>query len=193
MAKNKDAAVCGSIAITGADGWRRNRHYFITPDGDEWFYDKRHLFAIGGEEQEFVAGQKRCVAHFRGCRFLLSTCYDLRFPVWLRNKGDYDAIICVASWPQGRQAVWELLLRARAIENQCYVAGCNRVGSDHACQYRGGSLLTGPKGETVCACPDSITSTSTGTIDLEQLYVFREKFNVLDDRDEFMLVNNRPS
>ena len=114
--------------------------------------------------------------------------YDLRFPVWSRNLGDYDMILYVASWPTPRVDAWSALLRARAIENQCYVAGVNRMGTDPACEYSGGSAIIDPYGKTMAECPWSCESEATAEIDMEKLAAFREKFPVLDDADSFSLL-----
>ena len=139
-AKEKDCALAGSIAVE-EEGKYYNRFYFVTPDGQVRWYNKKHLFTYGGEDKHYTPGNERVVASFRGVRFLLEVCYDLRFPVWSRNRGDYDAILYVASWPTPRVEAWKALLRARAIENQCYVIAVNRTGKDPYCDYCGGSAV----------------------------------------------------
>ena len=177
-----DAAIAGSVAVT-KDGKFYNRFYFVKPDGSVTHYDKKHLFTYGGEHKCFTAGNERVVVEFRGVRILLEICYDLRFPVWARNRGDYDMILYVASWPTPRVSAWSALLVARAIENQCYVAGGNRVGNDPACQYCGGSVVIDPYGKTIAACTDNLECEATATIDIEALEAFRAKFPVLNDAD----------
>ena len=177
-----DAAIAGSVAVT-KDGKFYNRFYFVKPDGSVTHYDKKHLFTYGGEHKRFTAGNERVVVEFRGVRILLEICYDLRFPVWARNRGDYDMIIYVASWPTPRVSALSALLVARAIENQCYVAGVNRVGNDPACQYCGGSVVIDPYGKTIAACTDNLECEATATIDIEALQAFRAKFPVLNDAD----------
>ena len=177
-----DAAIAGSVAVT-KDGKFYNRFYFVKPDGSVTHYDKKHLFTYGGEHKRFTAGNERVVVEFRGVRILLEICYDLRFPVWARNRGDYDMILYVASWPTPRVSAWSALLVARAIENQCYVAGVNRVGNDPACQYCGGSVVIDPYGKTIATCTDNLECESTATIDIEALQAFRAKFPVLNDAD----------
>lgn len=177
-----DAAIAGSVAVT-KDGKFYNRFYFVKPDGSVTHYDKKHLFTYGGEHKRFTAGNERVVVEFRGVRILLEICYDLRFPVWARNRGDYDMILYVASWPTPRVSAWSALLVARAIENQCYVAGVNRVGNDPACQYCGGSVVIDPYGKTIAACADNLECEATATIDIEALEAFRAKFPVLNDAD----------
>ena len=142
-----DVAICGSLAIrldAAVDDHAGivNRLVFVQPSGDVEYYDKRHLFRMGQEHQHYQAGQQRKIVSFRGVRFLLQVCYDLRFPVFSRNCGDYDAILYVANWPQERSRIWSTLLAARAIENQAFVIGCNRVGQDgNQLNYSGDSVV----------------------------------------------------
>ena len=126
------------------------------------------------------------MVEWRGVRFLLVTCYDMRFPVWMRYRGDYDAIICVANWPESRQHVWHTLLRARAIENQCYVIGCNRVGDDPNCHYVGHSAVIDSRGKAIAEDLTERQTTVSATIDIDELNSFRERFGVLADRDRFV-------
>ncbi len=179
-------ALAGSVAIQ-SDGKFYNRFYFVKPDGSEVHYDKHHLFTYGGEDKQFTAGQERVVVEYGGIRFLLQVCYDLRFPVFSRNKGDYDVAIYVASWPVTRVKAWSQLLRARAIENQCYVIGVNRTGTDPVCQYNGGSAVISPYGETIAECEWGTEMTCCADIDMDVLYNFRKKFPVLNDADGFQL------
>ena len=178
------AAIAGSIAVTN-DGKYYNRFYFVKPDGSVSQYDKKHLFTYGGEHLRFTAGNERVIVEWKGVRILLEICYDLRFPVWARNRGDYDMILYVASWPTPRVSAWSSLLVARAIENQCYVAGVNRVGNDPACEYCGGSVIIDPYGKTIVACHMNEECEATAEIDMDKLVAFREKFPVLNDADEF--------
>ena len=177
-----NAAIAGSVAVT-KDGKFYNRFYFVKPDGTVTHYDKKHLFTYGGEHKRFTAGNKRVVVEFRGVRILLEICYDLRFPVWARNRGDYDMILYVASWPTPRVSAWSALLVARAIENQCYVAGVNRVGCDPTCEYCGASVVIDPYGRTIAACENGQECEATATIDIDALNAFRQKFPVLNDAD----------
>lgn len=180
--KELDAAVAGSIAIH-ENGKYLNRLCFATPDGALVTYDKRHLFSYSGENLHFSPGNERVIVKFRGVRFLLQVCYDLRFPVFSRNRNDYDAIIYVAAWPDRRIPAWDTLLRARALENQAFVIAANRSGQDQYGTYMGHSVLIGPYGDTLSACPDNVQSVSFGTIDMEMLERFRNKFPVLADAD----------
>lgn len=185
MACELDAAIAGSVAIREEDGRYYNRFCFVHPDGECTFYDKHHLFTYGGEHHRYTAGQERVVAEFRGVRFLLQICYDLRFPVFARNKADepYDAIIYVASWPTPRVEAWLALQKARAIENQCYVCAVNRVGTDPSYQYSGGTLMTDPYGKVVAQCPMGEESAIHAELNMKELMAFREKFPVLEDAD----------
>ena len=184
-----DAAIAGSIAleIPADAGKCANRFFFVRPDGTYEHYDKRHLFGYGGEGERFVAGGRRVIVEWRGVRFLLAVCYDLRFPVWLRNRDDYDAILLVASWPDVRRFAWDTLTRARAIEDTCYVLAANRVGTDPACNYDGGTAFIGPYGETLAAVPDGQEGCACGEIDLQHLAEYHAKFPALEDADDFTL------
>lgn len=181
-----DCAVVGSVPVAG-EGRFYNRMYFVCPDGTAHWYNKRHLFAFGGENQCYTPGEERVVVEFRGFRFLLQVCYDLRFPVWSRCRSDYDAIIYVANWPEGRRSVWDVLLKARALENQCYVIGVNRVGSGSGVTYNGGSTIIGPYGKEIASCPDGEEAYVQGKISLAVQNNFRSHFPVLDDADDFIL------
>lgn len=186
QAARYDCAVAGSIAVE-EEGKYYNRFYFVTPDGAEAHYDKRHLFAYGGENLCYTAGVERKVVEFRQTRFLLSVCYDLRFPVWMRNRNDYDVILCVANWPAGRMEVWNALVHARAIENQCYVVAVNRVGMYEDCPYTGGSLIVDAWGRTVATAEQPVETMVEAELNLTRQAVFRKKFPVLNDADAFTL------
>lgn len=186
-AKALDCAICGSLAIV-VDGKYRNRHYFINGrKGVLEYYDKHHLFSYGHEDQFYTAGDKHLVVDYEGFRFLLLTCYDLRFPMWSRycDKHPYDAIICVANWPESRQNAWQILTRARAIENQAYLIGCNRVGNDNYNHYRGCSAIISPIGKTLAKCKVNEQDCASFLLDFESLNQKRTKFKVLEERDVF--------
>lgn len=178
----KDAAIAGSLAIKSG-GRYFNRLYFVKPDGEVTTYDKRHLFSYAGENLHYTRGEERVIVEWRSVRIMLQVCYDLRFPVFSRNNGDYDMIIYVASWPTSRIKVWDTLLHARALENQCYVAGVNRVGRDPNCEYCGNSLIISPYGEDLAVCGSGEESAKTAEIEMEMLRSFRKKFPVIDDAD----------
>jgi predicted amidohydrolase len=177
-----NAAIAGSLAVK-EQGQYYNRFYFVQPDGTVHHYDKKHLFTYGGEHEHFTAGNERVVVEFRGVRILLEICYDLRFPIWSRNHGDYDMIFYVASWPSVRMGAWKSLLVARAIENQCYVAGVNRVGKDPSNEYAGGSMVVDPYGKIIAECEDGVEMSASAEIDMDMLEAFRAKFPVLNDSD----------
>lgn len=189
MAKELDGAVCGSLAIRKNDGRYANRLYFVEPDGTIATYDKRHLFAPGGEDRHYDKGSERLTVTFRGMKILLLTCYDLRFPVWSRNTDGYDAAVYVANWPSSRHDVWTTLLKARAIENQCYAIGVNRVGADAQCKYSGGSMVVNAYGQTIALC-GSEEGTTTAELDMDKLQRFRSGFPVLQDGDTFTIHGN---
>ncbi|RUL59080.1 amidohydrolase [Prevotella koreensis] len=178
----KDAAIAGSLAIKSGERYF-NRLYFVKPDGEVTTYDKRHLFSYAGENLHYTRGEERVIVEWRSVRIMLQVCYDLRFPVFSRNHGDYDMIIYVASWPTSRIKVWDTLLHARALENQCYVAGVNRVGRDPNCEYCGNSLIISPYGEDLAVCGSGEESAKMAEIDMEMLRSFRKKFPVIDDAD----------
>jgi len=185
-ARRLHCAICGSLAVRFPDETYRNRLYFVDGRADKtYYYDKHHLFAYGHEHEHYTPGQQHTIVNYCGFRLLLLVCYDLRFPCWSRYAADleYDAAIYVANWPQARQAAWQLLLRARAIENQCYVVGVNRVGDDQFGHYLGLSAAIDPLGRTLVQCLPSRHHAASAILDFEDLQRRREKFRVLDDRD----------
>ena len=186
-AQSKQCAIAGSIALEDK-GKYYNRFYFVHPGGMVEWYDKKHLFTYGGEHKRFTAGTKRVIVNYKGVRILLQVCYDLRFPVWSRNRNDYDIAIYVASWPTPRVDAWKLLLKARAVENQCYVVGVNRVGKDPNCEYVGGSAIIDPYGKVIASCEDGKQCEATADVNLLELEEFRKKFPVLNDADPFEIV-----
>lgn len=186
MSQRYGHVLAGSVIVRTERGFA-NRLLFVRPDRSVEWYDKRHLFSLGGEDERFVAGDSRRVVEWRGMRFLLTVCYDLRFPVWCRNRGDYDAILCVASWPAARREVWRTLLRARAIENQAYVIGVNRTGSDPQCRYAGDSAIIDFRGDTLCEADDA-EGIFAASLDRRALDRFRAKFPVWHDADDFRLL-----
>ena len=184
-ARRYHCALSGSVAVHLADGTFRNRHYFVDGRaGQTYYYDKRHLFSYGHEDQYFTPGNSHLVVEYEGWRLLILTCYDLRFPCWSRyaTGREYDAIVIVANWPDSRQEAWQVLTQARAIENQCYLVGVNRIGDDHKCHYIGGSVAVGVTGHVIARCGDAVEAL-TATLDKEELEFRRSKFRVLDDRD----------
>lgn len=188
-ARQRQCALCGSLAVRLPDGSYRNRHYFADGRaGQLSYYDKHHLFTYGHEDLHYTAGTEQTIVCYGGWRFLLLTCYDLRFPCWARysSRCTYDAIICVANWPDTRQSAWQILTRARAIENQCYLIGVNRVGCDAYSRYAGASAVIDAYGQTQGQCRLYQTDALTLKLDLTELRRRRQKFKVLDDRDELL-------
>jgi len=186
QAKELESAVCGSAVIHDAAG-RRNRLLYVTADGQVHHYDKRHLFSYAGEDQRYVAGEERVVFEHAGWRICPQICYDLRFPVWCRNQNDYDLLLFVANWPAPRVAAWDVLLRARAIENQCYVIGLNRVGEDgNQVDYPGHSVIYDPLGDAL-AGPETEAGVFSATISLEGLRAVRARFPFSAEADDFNL------
>lgn len=187
QAKLSAAAICGSVAIA-AEGQIFNRFLFVSPDGALQFYDKRHLFRMGGEQQHYQAGSERIIVSYLGFRFCLQVCYDLRFPVFVRNQQDYDVLIYVANWPEPRRQVWRTLLQARAIENQAYVLGCNRIGSDNnGLSYSGDSMVVDYLGQIQAELPISQSGVVVTQLDLNALQQFKQKFPAYLDADPFVL------
>jgi predicted amidohydrolase len=187
IAETGNFAVCGSYIVKEA-GKYFNRFVFVTPDLTSFHYDKRHLFTMGEEDKWFSKGMKRIVFRYKDFRISPYVCYDLRFPVWSRNKNDYDLAIYCANWPEPRIHVWETLLRARAIENQCYVAGSNRIGTDGlGIHYNGLSQIVNHRGEILCSTVIDQERVLTTDLSLSELNEFRKKFNTLRDADDFEL------
>lgn len=187
LSSELDCVLCGSVAIA-AEGGTVNRLLWVQPDGVVQFYDKHHLFAFGGENKRYLAGAERKVFNYRGWRICPQICYDLRFPAWCRNRDDYDALIFVANWPEPRTLAWTALLKARAIENQCYVIGVNRSGSDpRGMVYAGGSVVFDPLGEAVLDLGRKETAQST-VLELQNVISIRSELPFQQDADSFELL-----
>lgn len=190
----KDVAAKYRCILTGSliieeDGKYYNRLLWVQPNGQLGYYDKRHLFGYGEEDQHYTSGNKRLIAQVNGWRVCLLVCYDLRFPVWARNQGDeYDVLIYVANWPERRSLAWKTLLHARAIENMCYVVGVNRIGTDGKdIHYVGDSSVFGPLGETIWRKSNE-AAVHTVTLEKHSLLNAREHFPFLKDADKFLLL-----
>jgi len=181
-AQQLNASLMGSLAIS-ENGKFFNRLCMALPDGSIRTYNKRHLFGYSGESEHFTPGDERVVVEYNGIRFLLQVCYDLRFPIFSRCRNDYDVAVYVANWPTKRQLAWDTLLRARAIENQAYVIGVNRTGTDDFGEYEGHSVLIGPYGDCKEQSANNVESATKCFIDMEMLNHFRDKFPVLFDAD----------
>jgi omega-amidase len=187
LAAELGSVLCGSVAIASERG-RVNRFLWAQPDGTLLHYDKRHLFSYGGEDKRYVAGLERKVFEYRGWRICPQVCYDLRFPVWCRNRDDYDLLIFVANWPEPRTPAWTALLRARAIENQCYVIGVNRSGKDpRGLEYAGGSAVYDPLGQAVVDL-GSAEGSASARLALENVFTVRRQLPFQQDADDFRLI-----
>ena len=181
-----DAIITGSVIIE-ENGKYFNRMLWITPDGGVEYYDKRHLFSLAGEDELYAAGQEIKIVEFKGWRINLNICYDLRFPVWSRNTSNYDCIIYVANWPVPRIQAWSTLIRARAIENQCYVIGINRIGTDENDNvYNGHSAIIDMEGKYLVQAGEEETILYS-SLNKSGLTEFRGKFPFYRDADAFEL------
>lgn len=166
-----------------------NRLVLMRPNCSFEYYDKRHLFGMAGEDKSFTAGKKRLIIEYKGWRICPMVCYDLRFPVWSRNQNDYDLLIYIANWPAPRIAHWQTLLKARAIENQAFTVGLNRVGIDkNGLYYSGNSAVIMPDGMTIS---ESEHEEKVTTVKLSKIYLDKVRTNLpfLQDADDF-IVNN---
>lgn len=187
LSSEHNLAITGSL-IASEDGNLFNRSFFIEPSGDEYFSAKRHLFSPGGEDRIFQAGTKRLSVRYRGWNISMIVCYDLRFPVWCRNKkNEYDLLIAVANWPVSRIDTWDTLLKARALENSAYVCGVNCRGIDElGGDYNGSSHVFNYKGKDL-AVEVSEDGLLYAGLSMQRLLNFREKFPTWKDADEFQL------
>jgi len=193
MAGQTDAAICGSYIVKEAAHFY-NRLFFVEPNSNFNFYDKRHLFRMGEEDRTYSPGNQRLIINFRGFKIRPLVCYDLRFPVWTKNtynksseELEYDLLIFVANWPAPRSHVWDGLLKARSMENQCFSIGVNRTGSDgEGINYNGHSVVYDFKGQALNQVSDQ-QDIQTVELNLEDLQSFRKKFPAYLDWDEFEL------
>lgn len=187
LAHRSNTAVAGSF-IAGNNGALTNRAFFIEPTGEVYFADKRHLFSMAGEDKTFTPGRSRLRVRYRGWNIAMAVCYDLRFPVWCRNRrNEYDLLVVVANWPASRAAAWRKLLEARAIENLAYVAGVDCLGTDlHGTLYNGSSAVIDWLGNPVAEQQDS-DRPLYATLSLDRLEAFRSKFPAHLDADNFKL------
>lgn len=182
------------IILTGSLIIEENEHYYnrliwMLPNGEFGYYDKRHLFAFGGEDQHYTAGNKRLIASVKGWKINLQICYDLRFPTWARQAApnEYDVLMYVANWPEKRSHAWKTLLVARAIENQAFVVGVNRVGLDGKnIAHSGNSMVVGPLGEVLYHSADQ-ESVFQITLQRDELEQARTQFPFWKDADFFTI------
>jgi predicted amidohydrolase len=187
QAAKTGAVVTGSLVIEEG-GKYYNRLIWMRPDGTYATYNKRHLFVMAGEHEHYVAGSARLVVNLKGWRVCPMVCYDLRFPVWARNDGAYDLLIYTANWPNKRSYDWNTLLKARAIENQCYVVGVNRVGTDaNGHEYNGDSCVIDPGWRHTLYHVEKTEAVHTETLSAEHLMEVRRRLPFLEDRDGFTI------
>jgi len=185
VARDRQCAITGSIAVQEGDKVF-NRMLFVTPEHC-YQYDKRHLFRMANEHHRYAAGDKQVVVPWRGWRISLQVCYDLRFPVWMRNRENFDLMLCVANWPQQRRYHWRQLLIARAIENQACMVGVNRLGSDaNGFEYSGDSMVVAADGQLLADLQDQPTVANV-VLDYADQQEFKQKFPSYMDADEFQL------
>lgn len=186
-AKNKDCAITGSLVIE-ENGNYFNRLVFVFPTGETQTYDKRHLFTLAGEDKVYTSGKDKLIVEYKGFKICPLICYDLRFPVFARNVEDYDVLIYLANWPKPRVNAWDILLKARAVENMSYVIGVNRVGIDtNNLEYVGHSQAIDFLGNYIQE-PQEIEGVFIVELDKNEMLETRKKLNFLNDRDEFKLV-----
>lgn len=186
-AKEYDMALCGSFMCRMGEKLV-NRGFFVKPDGSADWIDKRHLYAHGGEAAFFSPGKERKISEYKGVRFCLQVCYDLRFPVWVRNRTgyDYDVLIYTAAWPEIRIGAWDILLRARATENQCYLVGVNSVGDDGlGLHYNGHSCAIDTRLRDLAQFADNEAATRIVSFDIDALQHYREVLPLWKDADKF--------
>ncbi len=187
QAAKSNAVITGSLIIE-ENGNYFNRLVWAQPNGEVITYNKRHLFSYAGEEKHYTAGTDRLIIDYKGWKIFPQVCYDLRFPVWSRNNLDYDLAFYVANWPERRSYPWTTLLKARAIENQCFLVGLNRVGDDgNGVSHSGDSMVVDPLGEPKASCTPSKVETLVTEITKEELDKVRNRFRFLADKDEFEL------
>ena len=188
MAQNRNCVVTGSLIIESENQYF-NRLFWVLPNGEYQTYDKRHLFSLANEQNFYSAGNKSLIIDLKGFKIMPLICYDLRFPVWSRNTHDYDVLIYVANWPERRSYFWKQLLIARAIENQSYVIGVNRVGNDgNDVFHSGDSICLDPLGQPVVQSRSGKSEVVNFTLSKDSVKRVREKFQFLNDKDDFRII-----
>jgi omega-amidase len=186
-AREHAAAITGSIICKEQDHFV-NRLLFVYPNGEYKYYDKRHLFSLAGEDKHYQPGAEKLILEYKGWRINPQICYDLRFPVWCRNTEHFDLQIFVANWPKRRAVPWKTLLKARAIENMCFVAGVNRVGEDgNGVDHSGDSVVRDPLGTRISSLEPGTENVALVKLEYNLLSQARTKFGFLNDADDFIL------
>lgn len=187
LALKKDCAICGSLVISENNSFY-NRFIFVHPNGTIDFYNKRHLFSLAGEHLKYSKGTTKVIIEYKGWKICPQICYDLRFPVFSRNQEDYDLLLYVANWPKPRINAWDILLKARAVENMCYVVGVNRIGFDeNGHEYVGHSQVIDELGNSITNAANNLGVFITVLVQKKMLET-RKKLNFLDDKDNFELI-----
>jgi len=187
IAAQKNAVITGSCIIKD-DGKFYNRLIWMRPDGTYEYYNKRHTFRMAEENKTYASGDKKLIVELAGWKICPLVCYDLRFPVWSRNTGNYDCLIYVANWPERRSYAWRHLLIGRAIENQSYVVGVNRIGKDGKdIDYSGYSVVLNAKGEPISNTKPNTESIETVSLSYQELENYRKEFPVSLDADKFSI------
>lgn len=186
MANLKNAVITGSLIIE-ENGAYYNRLIWMQPDGQVQWYNKKHLFSMAGEDEVYFPGSEKLLVSWKGWKICPMICYDLRFPVWVRNTEDYDLLLFAANWPERRIMHWRKLLQARAIENQCFVIGVNRVGLDgNGVNHTGNSMAVDPMGEILIEIENQ-DSIAIASLDYDEITRARRYMPFLKDRDSFEL------
>jgi Predicted amidohydrolase len=187
LAKNKNTAITGSLIVAEKEKYY-NRLIFVFPSGKIEYYDKRHLFSLAGEEKIYTSGKEKQIVEYKGWKICPMICYDLRFPVFSRNTEDYDLLLYVANWPKPRTNAWDILLKARSVENMCYTLGVNRIGFDESGhEYVGHSQAIDFLGNTIINAEES-EGIFIADLDKNAMLEARHKFGFLNDRDAFEIV-----
>ena len=182
LAKSKNCAITGSLVISENNNFY-NRMVFVFPEGNIEYYDKKHLFTLAGEDKVYTSGNQKKIIEFRNFKICLQICYDLRFPVFSRNTQDYDLLIYVANWPKTRINAWDILLKARAVENMCYTIGVNRIGTDNNnLEYIGHSQIVDCLGNNIVE-PQKTEGIFMANLDISSMIEIRNKLGFLKDRD----------
>ncbi|NHM02950.1 nitrilase family protein [Flavobacterium difficile] len=187
IAATKNCAITGSLVVAENENYY-NRMVFVFPNGATQHYDKKHLFTLAGEDQVYTSGKEKVIVNYMGWKICLQVCYDLRFPVFSRNTENYDLLIYVASWPKVRTNAWDILLKARAVENLSYAIGVNRIGTDNNnLEYIGHSQLIDELGNYMIE-PTEKEGVFIAYLDKSKMLETRNKLNFLNDKDTFNFV-----
>ena len=187
IASERGFAICGSVVIKEEESFY-NRFIYAFPSGEIQYYNKRHLFSLAGEEKVYSAGKEKVIIEYKGWKICPQVCYDLRFPVFVRNIENYDVLLYVANWPKPRVYAWDSLLKARSIENMCYTVGVNRVGEDeNGYEFNGHSAVYDCLGEQISKLKIEDEFVEVVSLQKDHISTVRNKLNFLNDKDEFKL------